>query len=356
MKDGLKNGDTERDASEVLRESEKFEEDEIGSRMTANFVSIPEGLSVREAMKELVRQAAENDNISTIYVVDEAGILVGGIDLKDLIIARENTDLHSIVHTSYPYVCVFERILDCIERIRECAEDSIPVLSSDGRIEGVLTAQDIVQLIDDETREDYAMLAGLTSEEDLCEPVKTSVYKRLPWLLVLLFLGLIVSSVVGLFESVVSQLAIIVSFQSLILDMSGNVGTQSLAVTIRVLTDDYVDAAGKWRLIGKEVRVGLINGFLLGGASVLFVGLYLLLKGEAASIAFSLSSCTGLALLTSMLLSSFSGTVIPIFLKRLRIDPAVASGPLITTVNDLIAVVTYYGLSWLLLIRVLGIS
>ena len=168
-----------------------FDEDEIGSSMTTNYVAIPHGLSVRQAMRELVDQAAENDNISTIYVTDEDGSFVGAIDLKDLIIARESTPLDEIIMTSYPYVYASELIEECIERIKDYSEDSIPVLDTDNKLCGVLTAQDITQMVDDEMGDDYAKLAGLTAEEYLMEPLKKSISKRLPWLIVLLGLGLV---------------------------------------------------------------------------------------------------------------------------------------------------------------------
>ncbi len=333
-----------------------FDEDEIGSRMTTNYITIQDGLSVRQAMRELVAQAAENDNISTLYVVDTDNTLLGAIDLKDLIIARETTPLSSITMTSYPYVYSNELIEDCIERLKDYSEDSIPVLDAENRLTGVLTSQDLTQLVDDELGEDYAKLAGLTAEEDLNEPLKRSIGKRLPWLLVLLGLGLIVSSVVGLFEKVVASLTMIVSFQSLILDMAGNAGTQSLAITIRVLMDEKLTARQKLALVGKEARVGLCNGLLLGALSFAFVGLYLwLVRSQAPTLAFGVSMCTGAALMVSMLLSSICGTTIPLLFKRMGIDPAVASGPLITTINDLIAVVAYYGLAWLLLIQLMHV-
>ncbi len=331
-------------------------EDEIGSKMSTNYISIPAGVTIKEAMGQLVRQAADNDNITTLYVVDEAGALVGAIDLKDLIIAREGTDLEDITMTSYPYVYMTEQIQDCMERIKDYSEDSIPVLDSNNVLRGVLTSQDLTQLVDDEMGEDYAMLAGLTAEEDLQEPLKKSIAKRLPWLIVLLGLGLVVSSVVGAFEHVVAHLALIVSFQSLILDMAGNVGTQSLAVTIRVLMDEELSGKEKLFLVVKEARVGLVNGFILGGLAILLIGLYLvLLKSQTLLLAFSVSLCTGIALVVSILLSSVTGTVVPILFKKFGVDPAVASGPLITTLNDLVAVITYYGLAWILLIRFLNL-
>lgn len=344
----------ERDLAAVLELLHSFDEDEIGSKMTTNYISICSGIGVRQAMRELVEQAADNDNISTIYVRDEHNMFLGAIDLKDLIIARDGTDLDTIIMTSYPYVYANEAIDDCLARIKDYSEDSIPVLDTDNKLIGVLTFQNIMELADDEMGEDYARLAGLSAEEDLNEPLRKSICKRLPWLLVLLGLGLVVSSVVGAFESVVTQFPLIIAFQSLILDMAGNVGTQSLAVTIRVLMDEQVSKKERFFLITKEARVGFVNGLALGGLSFVLIGLYLfLLKSQTLLMAFSISACTGIALLLAMTLSSLTGTLIPMMFQKLKVDPAVASGPLITTINDLVAVVTYYGLAWVLILNII---
>ena len=276
----------------------------------------------------------------------------GAIDLKDLIIARERDSLDDIISTSYPYVTDHEKISDCIESIKDYAEDSIPVLTEEKMLIGVITSQDIVEVVDDEMGDDYAKLAGLTAEEDLNETTKESMKKRLPWLIILLFLGIGVSSVVGVFETVVATLPIVMCFQSLILDMAGNVGTQSLAVTIRVLMDETLTGAQKMHLVIKEMRVGFVNGLFLGTVSFLIIGCYIwFFKPNPANHAFLISGCVGVSLLAAMVISSLVGTLIPMFFHKIKVAPAVASGPLITTVNDLVAVITYYGLAWILLIQ-----
>ncbi len=334
-----------------------FDEDEIGSRMTSNFVRISNDMTVKGAMSSLIEQAKDNNNITTIFVVDKGGLFYGAIDLTDLIVARQDDPLEDIISTSFPYVYGTEQVDNVIESLKDYSENSIPVLDNLNRIIGVITAKNLVEVVDDEMGEDYAKLAGLTAEEDLSEPLKMSIKKRLPWLLVLLGLGMIVSSVVGIFEQVIAQLTIIMAFQSLILDMSGNVGTQSLAVTIRVLTDENLSGRQKLSLVIKEMKVGLSNGIILGVCSMILIGLYIMIfKGKTAILAFGVSFCIGAALILAMLISSAVGTVIPLFFKKIGIDPAVASGPLITTVCDLVSVVTYYGLSWLLLINVLGLG
>ena len=334
-----------------------FDEDEIGSRMSTNFVVIRENLTIKQAMNELVRQAEEKDNITTLFVEDEAGEFYGAIDLKELIIARSAVPLENLIATSFPYVYANELIDDCIEKLKNYSESIIPVLDNSNRIIGVITAQNLIEVVDAEMGEDYARLAGLTAEEDLNEPLLESMKKRLPWLLILLFLGMMVSTVVGAFEKVVAQLTLIMAFQSLILDMAGNVGTQSLAVTIRVLMDENLTIGQKWRLVGKEMRVGLFNGLLLGVISFIFVGLFIhFAKHKTMAFSFAVSGCIGVSLLLAMLISSAVGTLVPLFFKKIKVDPAVASGPLITTVNDLVAVVTYYGMSWLLLLNVMHLA
>ncbi len=348
----LLDDDAEKDVKLIL----SYEDDEIGSKMTTNFIVIGKNLNIRQATHELIRQAGENDNISTIYVVDENEQYYGAIDLKDLIVARDYQNLDDLISTSYPYVGAHEKISECIERLKDYAEDSIPVLSEEGKILGVITAYDIVEAVDEEMGEDYAKLAGLTAEEDLEETTFQSMKKRLPWLIILLFLGMVVSSVVGIFETVVAVIPIVMCFQSLILDMAGNVGTQSLAVTIRVLMDENLNRKDKFGLILKEMRIGFANGLFLGIMAFVFIGLYVcFIKGNALSYSFLISGCVGVSLMLAMVISSLVGTTIPLLFHKIKVDPAVASGPLITTVNDLVAVVTYYGLVWLFMIKLLKI-
>ncbi len=334
-----------------------YSEDEIGSKLSTNYIRIQSSYTVKQAMSSLISQAADNDNIYTIYVLDDVGVFYGAIDLKDLITARENTDLEDLIITSYPYVYAFEKTDECLDTLREYYEDSIPVLSEDNHILGVITAKSIIDAYDEEIKRDYAQLGGLTDAEDLNEPVTQSMKKRLPWLVALLCLGLVVSGVVGAFEGVIARLPIAICFQSLILDMAGNVGTQSLAVTIRVLTDGQVSVKDKLKLVVKEAKTSRANGVLLGVLAFIGIGIYIFtVKGKSLPFAFAVSGCLGMSLVLAIVVSGITGTVIPMFFKKIGVDPAVASGPLITTVNDLAAVVAYYGLVWVLLINTLHMA
>ena len=339
-----------------IRLINSYDEDEIGSLITTNYICMKQNLTIRQAMHELVQQAGENDNITTLYVVDDRGRFCGAIDLKDLIVARENVALDTLISYAYPYLYDHEKISESIEKIKDYAEDSLPVLNKEKEIIGIITAQDVIEAVDDELGEDYAKLAGLSSEEDLNETIKESMKKHLPWLIILLFLGMVVSTVVGAFEGVVAVLPVVICFQSLILDMAGNVGTQSLAVTIRVLMDENLSGKDKLQLVFKEMKVGFCNGALLGILALICLGIYIaLFKGYSFRTALLISGCVGISLLVAIIISSLVGTLVPIFFHKIKVDPAVASGPLITTVNDLVAVVTYYGLAWILLIQIFKI-
>lgn len=269
-------GMLDKEASEDVQLLLSYDEDEIGSYMTTNFILIHNDLTVREAMRELVKQAGENDNISTIYVVDRAEQYYGAIEPQDLIIAREHTELEDLISRSYPYVVDHEKISECIEKIKDYAEDSIPVLLEDRSIGGIITTQDIVEIVDDEMGDDYAKLAGLTAEEDLNETTRESIRKRLPWLVILTVMAL------------------------------------------------------------------------------LFLGAYIhLFKGFSLGYSMMISTCVGVSLVGAMVVSDLVGTLTPIFFKKVGVDPAVASGPLITTINDLVTIVVYYGLVAVVLIDII---
>ena len=320
-----------------------------------NYISVKRGSTIKAAMRALIAQAAENDNISTIFVTDENDELYGAFSLKDLIVARSTDDPEDIIYTAFPYVYDKDSISENIERVRGYSEELIPVVSKEnGKLLGVITSNDMIDMVDEELADDYAKMAALTEEEEESDTLLKSMAKRVPWLTALLFMGLIVSMVVGMFEGLVDEIPLIVSFQSLILGMAGNVGTQSLAVTVRSLgLSESFSLKKQLLLIVKETRVALVNGVALGLLSFVLVGAYLAIFTES-TVGFSLavSGCVGGAMCFAMMISGFTGAAIPMCLYRLGADPAVASGPLITTVNDLVAVISYYGLAWLLLLNI----
>ena len=342
----------EGEIKEDLKLIDSFEEDEIGSIMTTNYISVTTDLTIKEAMKEVVNQAGDNDNITTILAVEKNDKFVGSIDIVDIIRGKQTDSVETIVRHNTPFVYAHELISDSLEKLREYNLDITPVLDHGDRLLGVITSDDLVNIVDEELGEDYAKLAGLSEESDLDEPIRISVKKRIPWLIILLLLGIGVSILISGFENVIETITVVMFFQSLILGMAGNVGTQSLAVTVRVISDTDLTKKESAKLIFKELKVGFTNGLILSIISFACVFLFLLIKhnGIAEGLAFSMtdtlkiSLSVSLSLVLAMTLSSLFGTTVPMLLKKCKVDPATASGPFITTINDCIAVLCYYGL------------
>ena len=334
-----------------------YDDDTAGGIMTTEYIAIPADYTVEKTLKKIKEIGPKTEVIDTIFALDGIKKLVGVADLRDILSAPDDTKLSEIMDDNVISVTPDMDQEEVSRLVAKYDLKAIPVVNRKGALLGIITVDDIIDVLVEEQNEDIMKLGGTNGSEDIDEPVFQSVKKRMPWLLILLILGMVVSSVVSAFEFVVAALPIVMSFQSLILDMAGNVGTQSLAVTIRALTDDSISVKDKLALLSKEARVGVLNGLILAVFAVVGIGIYIYrAKGHNIHFAFGVSLCIGLALILAMLISSIVGTCIPMFFKRIGVDPAVASGPLITTVNDLVAVVAYYGLVWLLLIKLWGMS
>lgn len=334
----------------------QYEEDEIGSIMTTNYIEINKNYTIKEAMKSMVSQAADNDNVSIIFVSNDDETYYGSIDLRDLIITRYDKNLDDIIKTSYPVLHANDLISDCINDLKEYSLELYPVLNSDNKLIGVITSNDIVETVDEELTDDYAKLAGLTETNELDEKTIVSVKKRIPWLVILVAMGLGVSLLISSFEDVVKSIPMIVFFQSLILGMAGNTGTQSLAVTIRTISDEDLTKGTVFKMIFKEIKIGFLNGLIIGTLSFIILYLFLSItqteiipnKGYIVLDAIKVCGSVSISLVGAMLMSSIIGTFMPLFFKKVHIDPAVASGPFITTIIDIISIVIYYGLASIL--------
>ncbi len=340
----------DKESAEDVELISAYDENLVGSLMTTDYVCIDESSTVKEAMKQVVQEAADKENIATLFVT-ENGIYKGAFKLKDLVIARSSTPLSDIVVTSFPFLHANDEISAVLEEVKSYSEPSLPVLDSDNRLIGALTSSDVIEAVGDEMGEDYAKLAGLSEETEDDESFKNSLLKRLPWLAALFIFDLFIGAYIGVFEAVIVGLPFIVCFQQMISGMSGNVGTQSLAVTLRILAEGKPDKKQTRHIIAKELTVGFLNGLIMGILSGIAVFIYSFLTKSAGdlSVCASTGVAVGVSMLASTLASSLTGTCIPLLFNKIKIDPAVASGPLITTINDLAAVTVYYGVALILL-------
>ena len=344
------------DAREDVELILSFDKEQVGSLMTTNYVSVIKGDGVKRAMKKLIEQASDNDNISTLIVLDSDEKFYGCLDLKHLICARDGENLTEKVKTNYPTIYADSLIDDVINDLKEYAEDIIPVLDREDRLLGVITSQDIVELVEDEATEDYNRLAGLVGQESEKEGLFGSLKKRIPWLITLLLLGLLVSSIISAFTEIIAEVTVAVLFQSVVLGMAGNGGTQTLAVTLTSITqDDDLSRSKVWKMLIKEFSIGVLNGLILGVISFgIVLGFLVVTQSPVTNGVYDFGGCllvatsVSLSLVIALVISSLLGLLLPIFFKKVKIDPAIASGPMITTINDLCSSCIYYGLIGLL--------
>ena len=338
----------DKDVVEDIKELAKYDEDMTGSIMTNNFFTLNVKDKVSEAMKKLVKEVSDQEVIDTLFIVDDEDHFLGTIDLKDLIIARKNELIKDIFDKNNIHCEDTDSIVDAVKTLKEYDLLVLPVTHND-ILKGIVTIDDAIDILDEESNDDYDKLAGLAGENDTT--LKNVLKSRIPWLLILLVLSFIVSSVLGLFEGVIASATILVFFQTLILDMGGNSGTQSLASSVICLSKNELDKKGNTRKhLGRELASGALNGLILGIMAFGITFVFMLIRGDDVNKPM-VSLIIGLSMMIGIFISNFIGSLVPIVLNKLKIDPAVASGPFITTLNDMLGVIIYYSLAYLILIQ-----
>ncbi len=326
----------------------QYDEDVAASIMSTDFLTISIDDTIKEATDHVIKDSKETDYIDTLFVIDDDKRIVGLIDLKDLIMARSNSSLKKIMIDDFQFVYDQESIEKAIQTVVDYDRNVIPVLDSDEHVIGIVTADDIFDEIIDATEDDYQKMALLSDYESSSSAFERTK-QRLPWLMIAVVLNLLTASLLSVFENTLQTVTIIVFFQPLILGMAGNIGTQALAVTILGINKNEFDGKHipKDHVL-KEMLVGMINSALLGFAAFLFVTVFLILFPSQTSILpYQMGLVVFGAMMASMFVSSFLGVIIPMMLHRHDQDPSSASGPLMTTLNDIVSLVVYFSIATL---------
>lgn len=336
------------DAKKDIKELSQYDESMTGAIMSNNFLTIGIADTVGDAMKKLVREASDREVIDTLFVVDGESRLKGTVDLKKLIIARKNENISDICDYNYVYAGDTDAISSSVNKLKEYNLLVLPILK-DKVLKGIVTIDDVIDVVDRETSDDYDKLAGLAGKND--SAIKTVLKSRIPWLVILLILSFFVSSLLGAYQEIIGKVIPLVFFQSLILDMGGNSGTQSLASSVVGLAKNELDKKSNIRHhLGKEALAGLINGVILGILAFLLTFVFMWIKKDDPLHKVALiSTVIAISMAFGIFCADFIGSVIPIILHKCKLDPAVASGPFITTLNDILSVVIYYSLASLIL-------
>ena len=291
----------DKDEANEIKALLHYEEDTAGGIMTTEYISLKSTTPVKEALMHVKEQAPDAETIYVIFAVNEAGQLVGVFSLRDLITAENDSYIEDVMS------------------------------------EGIITIDDILDVMDEEASEDYSRLAGVSDIDSTSDSVIKTASKRLPWLIVLTFLGMITATILGSFEDTLSQVALLAAFIPIISGMSGNSGTQSLAVSVRNISTGEINEQSKFKIALREAGSGFLSGLVC--SVVLFLIIVVIYRQPLLAL------IVGGSLTCAMTVGTLVGSMIPLIMNKFKIDPAVASGPFITTINDIVSMLIYFGLA-----------
>lgn len=323
-----------------------YEHDTAGAMMTPEYIEINVNDSVEIAMKKLIHHAVDAETINVLYVTDEYNVLVGTINLRQLIVARKGQQISMLMNTRVISCTTSMDQEDVANIFKNYDLTTLPVVDQKKRMLGIITIDDIVDVIEEEANEDYGLLAGVKDIDidHTSETVWKSAKKRLPWLLILSFLGFLTSTIIAQFQDTISIVPSIALFLPMILGMAGNTGTQSLAVTIRgIVNDEFSTRFERYKHLLREVGTGFLNGLILG--ILLFTFTWLFLMMTQTEHALMIAQSVSVAVVLSLTIATFAGALIPMVIHALGIDPAIASGPFVTMIVDLLGITIYFSLA-----------
>ena len=326
----------------------RYDDDLAASVMSTEYLTITKEMTIKEATNLVITSSKDSDYIDTIFVIDDEKKLIGIIDIKDLIVARSTHTLESIMDEDFQFVFEDDSIEKAIQTVVDYDRNAIPVLDHENHLIGVITGDDIFDEIIEDLDYDYQKMALLSDYESSSSAFKRSK-QRLPWLMIAVVLNLLIASFLSIFEATIVEVTALILFQPLILGMAGNIGTQALAVTIIKFNVEPMEDENKHKKhIYKEIAIGLFNSIILAILSFIFVYSFLSLVPTGSQSPESIASVVLIAVFASMFISSAMGVLIPITLTKFGSDPSVASGPIMTTINDLVALVIYFGVATLI--------
>lgn len=332
------------ETAEEINELLAYEEYTAGAIMTTEYVSILENSTVRSAMTVLRNEAPNAETIYYVFVVDDNHCLTGVLSLRDLIIADEDTLIREIMSDRVVYAKVTDDQEDIAQLFKDYNFLAIPVVDEQKELQGIITVDDIIDVIDEEASDDYSKLAGVSDIDDIDAGPFKAAKQRLPWLIMLLFLGMLTASLMAQFEEALDKVAILALFIPLISGTSGNSGTQALAVAVRGIATGEIGEKSKMKMLFREICTGLITGIVCGIIVVCIVYFW--------QHTLIVGLLVGAAICCSILVATVAGSFIPLLIHKLGVDPAVASGPFITTLNDVTSILIYLGLATTLLSQI----
>lgn len=314
-----------------------YKPDTAGGIMATEFVTIEENYSVEEALKYLQKEAPEAETAYYLYVVDSNEILKGVVSLRDIVCNDFNTKISDITNTNVITVTYDMDQEEVANKFEKYGFLTIPVVDDNDKILGIVTIDDIVEILQEETTEDIHRLGGIDKEERVDGTLGESIKSRLPWLIVNLITAILAAAVVGVFEGTISQVVTLATFMPIVAGMGGNAGTQSMTIVVRGIALGELTGDNAMKVFIKELLVGLTTGIAIG-AIISVLGF--IWEGN-----YVFGIVIGVAMILNMMVATMAGYIVPVILKKLKVDPALASAVFVTTVTDVLGFFFFLGLA-----------
>lgn len=325
------------DRGDEVAELLQYGGESAGGLMSRGFVALNEDISVQQAIDYLRVLRPPSDRVYYLYVVDSAGHLQGTVSIRDLIVSSPRTSLGEITQRDVHAVTTTTDQEEAALTLQKYNLLAIPVVDAEGVLEGIMTADDLIDVLQEEATEDMYRMVGLDEDERVFSPVRTSVRRRLPWMLVNLVTAFVAAATVGLFDETIGKAAVLALFMPVVAGMGGNAGTQTATIAVRSIALGDLDVADVFRACRKEIMVAMANGLAIGLTAGL--GAYAWKQNETLSIVIAA------ALFLNICAATMGGVLIPLGLKAVRVDPALAANIFVTTVTDVMGFVFFLGLA-----------
>jgi magnesium transporter len=326
----------EEDASNI-RSLLKYEKDTAGGLMNTQVIKINEHLIKKEALEEIIQQSEEMEEFYTINVINDQNILLGIVSLKDIIKARNNVRIKELIISDFVYVKAETDQEEVSKLISQYNLTSIPVVDDNMQLLGRITFDDVIDVMEEENTEDILKISGVSEDEELAGNWKEAVKSRLPWLILNLGTAFLAASIIRYFDATIASMGVLAGYMVIIAGMGGNAATQALAVTVRRISLNDLTDNQAYRTVLKEFTVGLINGATIG----LIVLLFALFYDQDPMLGLIIF----IAMTGNLIIAGISGSAIPLVLKRIGVDPAIASSIIITTFTDVFGFLLLLGLA-----------
>lgn len=320
-----------------IRLMQKFPKDSAGRMMTTRYVWVHKSYSVGKSIEKLKHYEEYAHYLNYIYIIDDEKKLVGVLSYRDLLLSKKDDCVKDIMNTSIIKVRDTTSQGDVAKMIGRYDFVSLPVVNEENILIGIIRADEVLDIVVREANRDIEMLFASGKEIDFHTKPFVAAYRRLPWLILLLFIGLVSGSIISKFEATLESVVALAFFMPMIAGMTGNTGTQSLAVVVRGLVSEELTMKSSLRLIFRELLVGIMLGIVCG---LVITGIAFVWQKS-----LTLGLVVGSSLIATLIIGTLAGTVIPLILHKFKVDPAVASGPLITTINDILSLLIYFGIA-----------